>query len=266
MTTTAPRRLIAFAILFIAYQVPEGIGGHLLHSFPVQAALLLAFFPIAWLVARRGLGMGFARAYGLDRPAANWHWLPAMLALALAAKALAVFAGLHMGIYALVPGPAGVAPSIASSVAWVALASVAFTTVFPSLAEDIVARGYWFRQWPRLGSGVGFVLFSAGYFVLNHVYRLGNGPMEWLMLFVFGLAYASALARTGTLWAAFGLHWGWNIGAFAAGDVFHIETLDITAGSGLSIAAHLLILLVVLQPVVRTRRMDSAAQSDPALE
>ncbi len=263
MTTTASRRLLAFAMLFIAYQVPEGIGGHLLHDFPVQAALLLAFFPVAWLVARYVLGMGFARAYALDHPTMDWRWLPAMLALALAAKALAVLAGLHLGVYAAASGPGGVAPSIA----WVTLASVAFTTAFPSLAEDIVARGYWFRQWPRLGSGIGFVLFSAGYFVLNHVYRLGNGPMEWLMLFVFGLAYAAALARTGTLWAAFGLHWGWNIGAFAAGDVFHVETLDKSSGSGLSIAAHVLILCVVLVlPIARTRRRASAAQSDPALE
>ncbi len=261
MSKPHPHRLLALAILFIAYQAPEGIGDHLLHSFPLKAALLLAFFPIAWLVARRVLGTGFARAYALDRPGTHWHWLPAMLALALAAKALVVVAGLYMGIYAAASGAGGAAPAIA----WMALAPVALTTVFPSLAEDIVARGYWFRQWPQLGSGARFVLFSAGYFVLNHIYRLGNGPTEWLMLFVFGLAYASALARTGTLWAAFGLHWGWNIGAFAAGDVFHVDTLDPASGSVLSIAAHLLMLLVVLAlPIGRARHRASAAQSDPA--
>ncbi len=40
----SPLRLaLVFALLFIAYQLPEGLGMRTLDSFPVQAALMLAF-------------------------------------------------------------------------------------------------------------------------------------------------------------------------------------------------------------------------------
>jgi hypothetical protein len=48
--TPSPARLMAvIAILFTAYQLPEGRGMRVLHSFPVQAVLMLSFLPIVWL-------------------------------------------------------------------------------------------------------------------------------------------------------------------------------------------------------------------------
>ncbi len=52
------RATVAFAILFVAYQAPEGVGSRLLGSFAVQAVLMLAFLPIAYAVGR-WLGRGF---------------------------------------------------------------------------------------------------------------------------------------------------------------------------------------------------------------
>ena len=61
------REAIGFLILVIAYQAPEGIGQRLLHSFALQAALLLLFFPIAFSIGRwlRGSAAG---AY------VHWGW------------------------------------------------------------------------------------------------------------------------------------------------------------------------------------------------
>jgi len=63
------------------------------------------------------------------------------------------------------------------------------------------------RAFPRPGQRWVFILVSAALYVLNHIYRLHKGPVEWGMLFCFGLAYGSVLWRTRTLWAAVGLHW-----------------------------------------------------------
>jgi hypothetical protein len=78
--------------------------------------------------------------------------------------------------------------------------------------------------------------------VLNHVYRLERGPLEWAMLFCFGLAYATALWHSGSLWAAVGLHWGWNL----ANGLLAVDTLDPRRGAVFSAVTHLAILLVVL--------------------
>ena len=239
----------AFLVLFLAYQAPEGIGIHLLGRPAVQAVLLLLFFPVAWGVARARGYWGF-EAYAMER-APRWApTLGATLLLALAVKAVAVAVGLRLGVYAVE------AEAPASGDLLLALLGIAFTTVWPSVAEDIVTRGFWARQVPALGRGVGFVLATSALYVLNHVYRLHEGPLEWLMLFAFGLAYATALVRTGTLWAAIGLHWGWNIAAFATTDVFGVVTERPLVGPILSAAAHLVALGVVL--LATTARAEGA--------
>ena len=102
-------------------------------------------------------------------------------------------------------------------------------------------------------SGVAFVAFSTLAYVLNHVYRLGNGPMEWLMLACFGVAYATALWRSGTLWGAVGLHWGWNLSNAVLGNVFPIETTSALQAPLLSAAMHLLMAAVIFGATARRR-------------
>jgi membrane protease YdiL (CAAX protease family) len=82
--------------------------------------------------------------------------------------------------------------------------------------------------------------------VLNHIYRLANGPLEWLMLFCFGLAYAAALYYSRSLWPAIGLHWGWNYAGQMADRVANVDLLRPESGPALSIGAHLAMLAVVV--------------------
>lgn len=91
-----------------------------------------------------------------------------------------------------------------------------------------------------------FVLASSAIYVLNHIYRLVDGPLAWLTLFCFGLAYAAALWRSGSLWAAVGLHWGWNLGNGGVDAVMPAVVADARLAPVLSIGAHLLMLLLVL--------------------
>ncbi|HEX8387093.1 MAG TPA: CPBP family intramembrane glutamic endopeptidase, partial [Rubricoccaceae bacterium] len=147
-----------------------------------------------------------------------------------------------------------------------AVLGIVFTTFWPSVAEDILTRGFWYRQVPALGRGTTFVLVTSVLYVLNHVYRLQNGPVEWLMLLAFGLAYATALVRTGSLWAAVGLHWGGNIAAFAAAPVFSVETLQGGVSPLLSAAAHLLALgaVIILSPWLTRRGPTAVGAHGPA--
>ena len=230
------RALIVFGVLAVAYQLPEGVGQRLLHSFAAQAALLILFFPAAYLVGR-ALSSTPARAYGLEWTGDAARWLPATFVAALIIKLGAAFAGVRGHVYA----PAG--PSAA---AWTPLVTGLLVTFLPSLAEDIVTRGFWLRSagvrwrtWP-------FVLVSSIIYVANHIYRLSLGPGEWTMLFAFGLAYALAAVRFNSLWPAVGLHWGWNYGNLVVEAIRPIETIDTTGAHALSIGAHLLMAVLVL--------------------
>ncbi|MGE6761272.1 CPBP family intramembrane glutamic endopeptidase [Corallococcus interemptor] len=195
---------LAFVVLFACYEAPEGVGGKLLGSFAVTAVLMILFHAVAWGVGRwLGYRNGF-HAYALE-----WRGsaLARALALMLVLKPVSVLAGVALGWMRVQPLTN---PQIGTALL-VAVLGAAVSTFVPSVAEDIVARGFWYRAWPVAGQGAGYVVLSAGVFVLTHVYRLGNGPLEWLMLFCTGLAYAAAVARTGSLWGAVGLHWGWNL-------------------------------------------------------
>ncbi len=251
----SPRKLaLVFAILFIAYQLPEGLGMRTLHSFPVQAALMLAFLPVAWLAGRllgyRGLDAWFM---GLSP---RWAVLLASsFALAVLANAAAWGAGAGLGAYrvALV-APAGIATLLPSAL-W-----TLFQTFFPSVAEDIVTRGFLMRAMPHLSRRWVFVVISAGAYVLNHIYRLANGPSEWLMLFCFGLAYGAALFYSRSLWPAIGLHWGWNFAGGFADQLISVDKLAPALHPVMLAAAHLLMLAIVVVVGKRARSRRPSPQ------
>lgn len=239
--TPARRWLVAFAVLFVAYQAPEGLGARLLHNGLLANLMMVAFLPIAWAVAR-WLQRGMGAAYALEWRARHGAWLLAGFVLALAMKVIALRVGLAAGIYTPGAPSAPSAPvAVIGTLAWLAL-----STFVPSIAEDILTRGFWARIPGWRWSGPGLVAFTATLYVLNHIYRLGNGPAEWLMLLCYGLAYGAALWRTGSLWSAVGLHWGWNFAGAAWDLALPTEVARVALAKGLSGGAHLLMLAVVL--------------------
>lgn len=230
--TNHPTRLrlaLVAAVLFIAYQMPQGVG---------KPWLMLLFPFLAWWGSRL-LGFGAMRAWYLDaRP--GWLRLLALgLGLALLAKLGAVAVGTYAGVYtvAWTGGSGGI-------VLLGTLGFLAFSTFVASTAEDILTRGLVLRAFPN--PGWSFILVSAALYVLNHIYRLHKGPVEWFMLLCFGLAYAAALWRTRSLWAAVGLHWGWNLANGLLDSVADVGVLQPALAPFYSSAAHLAMLACVL--------------------
>lgn len=241
----SPARLTAvFALLFIAYQLPEGLGMHILHSKPVLYGLMLAFLPIAWL-AGRAIGFRGLDAWFMVRSPRWWPLLLACFGLSVLARVAVFAAGAETGVYQITR-TGGEATLMA--VAW-----ALFESFIPSAAEDIVTRGFLMRAMPALSRRWVFVPVSAALFVANHIYRLANGPTEWLMLFCFGLAYAAALYYSRSLWAAIGLHWGWNFTGKFTGP-YSVDVLAPAVHPLMSAAAHLLMLAMVVAVASRMRK------------
>jgi membrane protease YdiL (CAAX protease family) len=235
------RMALAFALLFVLYQAAEGIGARLLHSASVQAGFLLAMLAAAWPLAR-WLGFRGYEAYALEWRRAAPLMLAGGLALALLMKYVAVCVGMALNVYAA-RAPASTpsaAVSFLSSIPWALL-----VTLVPSLAEDLLTRGFPYRAARLRWQPWMFVLASSVLYVLDHIYRLGHGPTEWATLFCFGLAYGTAVVRTGSLWMAVGMHWGWNLANVLIGDILPHDVLSTAWAPCLSAAAHLVMLGVL---------------------
>jgi hypothetical protein len=201
------RVVIAFVVLLVLYHLAEGVGGHVFHRLTVSGVLMVAMLVVAWPLGR---WLGFK---GYDAYALEWRRsTPALvcggLVLALLLKYVAVCLGLGLGVYTA-RAPETAAAAVMSFVSTLPLALV--VTFVPSLAEDLLTRGFLYRATRIAWTPWVFVVVSAVVYLMNHAYRLGTEPATWVMLFCFGLAYATAVVRTGNLWLAVGLHWGWNL-------------------------------------------------------
>lgn len=234
------RCAIAFVILFVLYQSAEGVGADLLHSFAAQATLMTLTVLAAWPLGR---WMGFRGydAYALEGRA--WlPWLLGGLLLAALANLAAMALGTGLGVFAWRPG----GHVDLSALAPKAMLLAAISTFVPSIAEDMLTRGFWWRASGIRWRAPAFVAVSATIYTLNHIYRLGNGPDEWLMLFCYGTAYASAMLRSGSLWPAVGLHWGWNLSNALFGGMLPLEVLDHPAARLLWALVNLAMAVIVL--------------------
>jgi membrane protease YdiL (CAAX protease family) len=118
-------------------------------------------------------------------------------------------------------------------------------TFLTSLSEDLYIRAYLYRFLNNRVSAAAFILISSLVYVLNHIYRLQDGPWVWLYLFLIGVFLSMALVRTGSIWMTLGLHWSGNMVYQVTNNIIHTEK-----GSGrFPELALYIIFLVLLIPV-----------------
>lgn len=133
-------------------------------------------------------------------------------------------------------------------------------TFFSSVSEDILTRGYLFRHFGEKLPPNGLVLFSALVYVLNHIYRLKDGPLVWLYLFIIGIFLMLALVRTRNIWLTAGLHWAGNIVYHTTNSIISTRQLSAgNAGSWLYIA--FLLLLIPITILICRRIVHQAANA-----
>ena len=233
------RLIAAFAVMFVLYQSAEGVGDKLLHSFPVQAGLMVAAVLAAWPLGR-WLGYRGYDAWGLDLRPRSFAILAALLLLALAAKGVALLTGTILGIYTIA-SPASF-PGVGAAL--VTLALLGISTFIPSIAEDMLTRGFFLTAANRGFTAIGFTVLTAIVFTANHIYRFDAGWSEQARLFVMGLAYAAAAWRWRTLWAATALHWGYNFAGLLFDPVV-AGTGGVEAGRWLTLAVHIALLAII---------------------
>ena len=117
--------------------------------------------------------------------------------------------------------------------------------MLPSLAEDILTRGYLFAHLSnRLNKNL-FVLISAIVFALNHIFRLTHIDVM-TYIFILGLLLAFCLAYTRSLWLTLGIHWGTNIAYQFFANIVPLKTIKETGLDNYILAACYFVGLIIV--------------------
>lgn len=194
---------LGFVVLFLIYHLPEFL--QIYYQKPLILVLelgMLLFIVIAFIFGRQWYPNGF-RIYGLRSLLKNRGNLVKglLIGILIAAIANLIPVWLHWS-------------EISIQVDWLQIFLLpllfAAGTLLPSLAEDILARGYLRIYWPESWNLNWLVPFSAAVYVLNHIFRLDK-PDVMLYLFILGFLLMWCYVKTGTLWLTLGIHWGSNI-------------------------------------------------------
>jgi uncharacterized protein len=93
----------------------------------------------------------------------------------------------------------------------VLLAQALFGMFLSSAMDDVLLRGYLFRHLSPFLSSRALIFVTTALYILNHALYARMTLLNCALWAALGLAFALALARTGSLWLAIGLHWGGNV-------------------------------------------------------
>lgn len=224
--------ITGFIILFIVYHFPEFFS-----AFWIMATFKIGFLVVAFLLARvqgwKSLG-----GYGLGLTSKWFTNLITGLSIGLLFFALSVFVSIKLG-YEEIAGVGSFRNVINQ------LPMILLMTSFPSVAEDILTRGYLYGHLQFM-KPLGWILLSSVVYVLNHIWRLHDGAGVLSYLLLLGMVLASAVWLTKSLWLAFGIHWGANIAFESTNSIIPIKTLVQHDGSTWLLAASWGLLLVIL--------------------
>jgi membrane protease YdiL (CAAX protease family) len=235
--------VVAFLAIWIPYEAAVGlqerfqVGGAIGPA--LMALSLLIAFLASWWLARPSLPDPFGLRF--DR------WTVPIIIGGIAVTAAGRWL---LGHFAVSTGIAANDPSSSAAILGSFALALAIGAV-PALAEDILTRGFPLFATGRRAPAILLILVSAAMYALNHIWRLDAGFTEQVRLFCMGIAYAAAAWRMRSLWAAFGLHLGWNAGgALVPLDIVGTDEFRLATA-----AIHLVIAALVF--VIPRRERDS---------
>ena len=196
-------RLAGFTLLFIAVLVVLSLAAGLSENLLVYGVAMCLAALAATLVLLRLDGRRPLADVGLHRSGAPGHLARGFafgVAIVVPVVALSLAGGLRYG------PDAGTAIEYVGTGAWTAL-----VLFFPAAAEEILCRGYPLAVIAdRWGNAVALLLTTVAFSVLHGANPEVTG-LALLNIALAGLLLGVVRIVTGSLWAATGVHLGWNL-------------------------------------------------------
>ncbi|EJF09281.1 CPBP family intramembrane glutamic endopeptidase [Pontibacter sp. BAB1700] len=236
-----------FFLLFAIYHFPEFFT-----SFWIMALFKTGFIVAAFFLARAQGWTGLG-GYGLSLKDKWLRQLLVGLLLGLTFFILSFYLSVLLGYESIVPSI-----TITTFVGQVPM--LLLMTAVPSVAEDILTRGYLYAHLEKYMKPVHWALLSALVYVLNHIWRLGDGAAVLSYLLLLGLVLAYAVIITKSLWLAFGIHWGANIAYESTRSLFSTTSASSDASTWILAGCWgLLLVLLILWGFYRNRLKSGIA-------
>lgn len=185
------------------------------NSPPGFLAFQVLFFVAAYMVARWQHKPGLA-AWGLDFKKGMLTQLLVGMLLGIMLYGATFFCSLLLCSEKVLRVPAW-------SEVWMPFGLFVIGNLFSSFSEDLLTRGYVYEHLKGRFHTWGIALVSATVYLLNHIYRLNDGPMIWSYLFLLGILYVIPLLLTRRLWFTGGMHWAGNLTFFYCHDILKSE-------------------------------------------
>lgn len=228
---------ISFVILFALYHAAEYMimfKNDILFFFVFQ----FLFFFSAALLGKWYSGNGLS-AWGLDFSRKVAKVLLPGIILGILLYAIPYFISLALGIEAIANVPP-VDAIILSSLPF------AFGVLFTSFSEDILTRGIVYAHFNRKLKPVFLILLSATIYLLNHIYRLAEGPEALIYIFLLGIVFMIPVLHTRALWLTGTMHWAGNLFFYVSHNVITTTDGDSALSSNYLFAICLLIFIPVI--------------------
>lgn len=223
---------LGFVLLFTVYHLPE-----FFQALWIAAVFKILFLLLAFGVVRLQGYRGYA-AYGLPLHKNRVILLAPGILIGIVFYLLPFIASVLLGYESVVK--VTTLKTAVQQLPWLLL-----LTGIPSLAEDILTRGYLFTHLKKV-SAYCWVIISALVYLLNHLWRLNDGPAVLSYLFILGLVLGLTVVLTQSLWVTLGIHWGANLAFECSSSFIATKTTVTHNGSTWLLAGSWAVLLLLL--------------------
>lgn len=202
MDRTIKHKLPGLFFLWATYQLAEAFM-HFYNDLFAFLSLMATVVILAHIIAKQQ-GLNGIAAYKLEWDIEGKRLLTVGLLSGLITYALSFLISLIAGCEIITVTDAHHIQTIGK------VMLCAIGTFLPSIAEDIITRGYLLTLFGKRWSKAMFIIISSLFYVLNHIYKLALPNESLLYLFITGISLAIPLTLTNSLWYSVGLHWACN--------------------------------------------------------
>jgi uncharacterized protein len=255
MKTNPIRFITGFVCLFALYHAAEymvlfknNAGGFL--------AFQALFFIAAWFIAKWQFKEGLA-AWGLS---IKKHFLPQLLLgmmMGIILYGLTYFINLITGVEVKV----GV-PQFSYMIGPLLL--FLFGNFFSSFAEDVLTRGYLYKHLNGKISAAALIFIAAAVYLFNHIYRLNDGVVTYLYLFLLGVLFIIPLILTRRLWFTGGMHWAGNVFFYFTHNLIQTAPGEVTFSANYTLCICILLMIPASYFMLKSNNMIAADRSKNA--
>jgi membrane protease YdiL (CAAX protease family) len=235
---------IIFSLLFVVYHSAEYMI--VFKNNPVAFFLFQGFFFIlAWILGNWYSQNGLT-AWGLPFTSKVIKFIAMGFVMGIILYGLPFTVSLLFGVEKIIK-----IPDLKTIIA----TSLPFTigVLFSSFSEDILTRGIFYAQFHTRLKSYWLAIGSAIIFLLNHIYRLSDGPESWLYLFMLGLVLVIPLINTKNLWFTGAMHWSGNVFFYISHNAIQTDSLEVVISPNYVFAICMSITIPIIFFVTKTK-------------